>query len=276
MFAVPVAAWLIPSLSHLAESDSFQRLWGGQAWLWLYLHNFVQAAGPSQLPGMGHLWSLAVEEQFYLVWPLLIWLVPRDRLGLCIGMLLVVGAVLRFVVSCWGYSPWSIMHVTFFRLDGLLVGSAVALFECDPRTNEVFRRWRIATFWCATLTVLSVILWRGTFEWIEPDVQRFGFLSFSVMSGCVVHWLSERDRKLGEDRTQRLGSRILQAWGMYSYAIYVLHMPVIHAMKKVCSPLPDGIAVVSVVVSSASVSFLLAYLTWHFFEKHWLKLKPAY
>ena len=58
---LPLAAPLI----HLP--DAYSDLSRNQLWLWSYLQNYVQAKGPHQLPGFGHFWSLAVEEQFYWV-----------------------------------------------------------------------------------------------------------------------------------------------------------------------------------------------------------------
>ena len=279
IFGGAIFAGLFSRFSFLAESESYQRLWQGQVWLWLYLHNFVQAAGPSRLPGMGHLWSLAVEEQFYLVWPLVIWLAPRQRIGILIATLFAIGFLVRLTFSLNGLPPWAIMHLTPFRLDSLLVGSAIAVIGRDANWNAIAKTCRRYLFAVAASVILLVWLWRGTFDWGDPVVQRYGFISFSLFAGCIVHWFIERDKNyapFGPLQSKDGASKVLHAWGKYSYAIYVFHMPVIHAMKKCCSQLPFGLNGTLEVFLSALVSFSLAYLSWHLYEKHWLKLKPAY
>ena len=64
--------WLLAHWLVSPPAKTYQQLSNHQPWLWTYTHNFLQAEGPSQLPGLGHIWSLAVEEQFYLVWPVVV------------------------------------------------------------------------------------------------------------------------------------------------------------------------------------------------------------
>src|SRR5205823_1261080 len=66
-------------------------------WYLFYLQNFHQAATSFQsgLPRLSHTWSLAIEEQFYFLWPLLVWLCPPRRLPYVAGGFVVVGMVYR-------------------------------------------------------------------------------------------------------------------------------------------------------------------------------------
>src|SRR5262249_13769129 len=89
-----------------------------QLWFWLFLNNWVQAFGHT-ISWFGPCWSLAVEEQFYLVWPFVIALCPPTRLlRLCV---LIVGAALcaRIALLAAHLYPDSIYRMTISRMDAL-------------------------------------------------------------------------------------------------------------------------------------------------------------
>ena len=96
----------------------------------LFLSNYYQIYGNSQsIPGLGVLWSLAVEEHFYLIWPMVFLMVARQRIGL---RLLAVAAVaflawriIRY--SLLGTSDTAIYYLSDTRLDSLLYGCLLAL-----------------------------------------------------------------------------------------------------------------------------------------------------
>ncbi len=255
------------------QAEQWQRLWAGQGWLWLYLQNFQQAAGPGRFPGMGHLWSLAVEEQYYLVWPLLVRMARRWMLRLIAGLLLMV-VVSRMVASFSGTSPWAIMHLTWFRLDGLLVGGAVAVLEQSPQQNAIATRCRKGVVLLALGTMMTVGCVCGTFDWIEPTVQQFGFFAFSLLAGCVVHKVVNSTG--GGSTDPGVLTAFFCSLGKYSYALYIFHMPVIHAVRSLTGHSPSGKGLCVQLCASALISYGLAWLSWHFYEKHWLRYKPGY
>jgi peptidoglycan/LPS O-acetylase OafA/YrhL len=73
---------------------AYPRLLENQLWLWTYTQNYLQATTAHTLPGFGHFWSLAVEEQFYWFWPLVVCLLPRKAL---LRFCLIVCAILPFI-----------------------------------------------------------------------------------------------------------------------------------------------------------------------------------
>lgn len=278
LFAPLLLSTVSPRFQSLVDGDDYRRLWFGQAWLWLYLQNFAQATGPSRLPGMGHLWSLAVEEQYYLVWPLLVRHARRRLLPL-IGVALVLVVASRIVVSFAGVSPWAIMHLTFFRLDGLLIGSGVAVLGQNAHQNRIATKCRRKVMIVAVVVIVAVSSSRGTFDWTDPTVQQFGFVAFSLLAGCVVHQIVSRTDPNCIDTTSNaatLTSRLFCNLGKYSYAIYLFHMPVIHAVKALPAPESPLARLTAQLWTSALVSYALAWLSWHLYEKHWLRWKPRY
>jgi peptidoglycan/LPS O-acetylase OafA/YrhL len=88
------------------------------------------------------LWSLAVEEHFYIVWPFAVRYVPRKRLLWALGVLLLVEPLVRLVVAQLFHHQWTfIYYLTPFRLDGLACGAMLSLALGVPRGKEWISRW---------------------------------------------------------------------------------------------------------------------------------------
>jgi len=110
-------------------------LWRDTLFL-VYLHNFWPETVIYQLtPSLyiAHLWSLAVEEQFYLLWPIVVWFVPDRRrlLWVCSGVVVASFAV-RLLWPLLHMSGGSAYQNTFFRCDAIMLGAALALYERGP------------------------------------------------------------------------------------------------------------------------------------------------
>ncbi len=262
--------------------------WDNMGWLLVfYLQNLRPAEIASFAPGphlaLYHFWSLAVEEQFYLLWPAVVFAV-RTRAGLLRTALLAsAGAlVLRLGMVVYGASPLSIHETTICRADSLLLGAALALLYRSPRWGAV-NRWA---------------------PWGLAGALSF----FVVMNGCVApHWLNAPMRGMlwseGVDYTVlAVGFACLIAWslragsvcswffqlewmrflGKYSYGLYVLHVLVLSAMNLPLRAALLGVthsklvAVVGAGVTSLAVSIVAAYASYHLYEKPFLNLKHRF
>jgi len=120
----------------------------------LFLANFAGAFGVGWPHGPGVFWSLAVEEHFYLLWPLLVRVLTRSRL-LALTLLIVFGTpVLRGVCTWWGMDPeFQIYPYSFFRFDGLALGAILAIWVRSSfysRSNA----WKLA----GALAGLSIVV----------------------------------------------------------------------------------------------------------------------
>ena len=98
LFAVLIVAPFVLWLLQQQEPAELTILRSRQFWLWSYLQNFLQARGKHMLPGFGPFWSLAIEEQFYIVWPLIVYYSNKSRLmSVCVFGCIAVWA-LRVIV----------------------------------------------------------------------------------------------------------------------------------------------------------------------------------
>jgi peptidoglycan/LPS O-acetylase OafA/YrhL len=251
----------------------------GQVWLWTYTVNWVEPFGYGN-PEFPHFWSLAVEEQFYLAWPLVVRaLSPRRLVILCLGLSVVAFAT-RVGMRLHGFGPQAVYEWTICRMDALALGAAVAAMLRLPHAAKVVARWNQGTVWAAIgLGVAGFLITRG-----DPRTtlmsQTIGYsilaLTFAVFV-CAAVIAEAHGRGV---IYHALTWRPLRALGIYSYGIYVFHMP-IH--RGIGLPLfrrwvPEDASVgakISIVyfLAVSAITFAAAVASYHLVERRFLGLK---
>jgi len=254
-----------------------------QGWLWTYLGNilFAREGGFQASPYTGHFWSLAVEEQFYLLWPFLVWLLPRRRLAvLCVG--LVAGAfVLRFAIHRTTFNATAAYVLTPARMDALAMGALVAIAMREPAW---WPRVRLGAPWvlsAAAGAVAAVWVGQGGLFGGDPVVQVWAF--GPIAAGFAALLVLAVDGNGGSPLSRGLTRPGLRAAGKYSYGLYVLHYPVLLALEAagltsamLAGRLGGRLAGVAAFVAIAgAVTFAGALLSWDLLEKRFLRWKDV-
>jgi peptidoglycan/LPS O-acetylase OafA/YrhL len=141
----------------LPQNDGLCSVRKEQVWYWTYLVNIAIAyrGWPSDLI-IAHFWSLAVEEQFYLFWPLVVFLFPRRTLMSLCCLMIGGGLVLRIVVRMLGYHVAASV-LTVCRMDELAIGGLLALSARDPCIFPELLRW--AKMAILPAFILNTIMW---------------------------------------------------------------------------------------------------------------------
>lgn len=195
-----------------------------QGWIWGYAANvLVSQHGWAALPfGTGPLWSLAVEEQFYLVWPFAIaHCTPRSALHVALSIIIGV-AVLRAVAVFSGVSALSVYVLPIFRADTLAWGALLASIERQGITIE---RLRIILLFVGGVALAAVLVRLRNANNPSPSMQVIGYPALAILcAGLVV----SRDRWL-EWKPLRL-------MGRFSYGFYLWHSSVLLAISLIIPP----------------------------------------
>jgi peptidoglycan/LPS O-acetylase OafA/YrhL len=171
--------------------------------------------------GPGVLWSLAVEEHFYLLWPAIVYWLDRRKLLLVCAALIIGCPILRGIFVARGMDPEVVYVLTWFRLDGLAAGAAIAIWArsqyCDRRTAHV-----ITAALLVALIVMSLLGARfGLFgtKTVVAVALRYtqAYLIFGAM---FILTLMYRDTIW----TAPLRWRFMQFTGALSYCLYLVHL----------------------------------------------------
>lgn len=255
-----------------------------QAWFWLYGANILYALEGSfgRIPG-GYFWSLAVEEQFYLIWPWVVYYLDRDQLRkVTVGMVLfsLVGRIL--LLKVFQVSPTAVYCIPFTHMDGLAIGSYVALrFSDGEDLREITRRFDILGILALVATVTTGV-WLGNLPFWHPKVASgtYSYLALFFVS-VLVFVISNRSPFINR---YLFGNSVLRSFGKYSYSLYVIHPPVGHMLGITIFPMvidryfsSSHIVASSIFIIVATIAcWVLSFLIWNLFEKHFLKLKKYF
>jgi peptidoglycan/LPS O-acetylase OafA/YrhL len=260
---------------------------GTQFWLWTYLSNVLFArVGWEGMPGhTTHLWSLAIEEQFYLLWPLVVFFASRRRLvQVCVGAI-VFAELTRIGLHYTapdGIGAYALMPA---RIDALAIGALVAVLAREPSGAATLLRFARPVMLGAALWLAIIIGWTQlasgeTLPPLDVRVQLGAYTAISLFFGALlVRAVAAPD----SSRSARvLSSATLAAFGRYSYALYLIHIlvrNVFHGqLMQAGGRLPTVLgsqlpAQVGVLLAGVGISYVLAFASWHLFEKHFLALK---
>jgi peptidoglycan/LPS O-acetylase OafA/YrhL len=264
------------TLPHLVNAPGVARFivpLKDQLWYWFYLQNFHPL--PPLFVGLaGHFWSLAIEEQFYLVWPILILLLSRrSALWLC-GLLLPLSIGYRALVGF--VNPTLGLYTdTFAHLDGLAVGSALALVYRTPGAIDWIKRRLPA------ITAVSLIVIVALYTVAIPSIRHVLLGSFlAVLFGCLLVYAVEQRNGLA---AKFFRSRVMRSFGRYSYGMYVLHVPLVPVAYLIgITPArlaffgSELIGVMLYIVLMLAVVTAAAWVSYTAYERHFLRLKRRF
>jgi peptidoglycan/LPS O-acetylase OafA/YrhL len=216
-------------------------------------------------PPLDHLWSLAVEEQFYLVWPFLLWLGLRYARGRyrIAGLTLAAAALSATVMALLyqpGIDPTRVYEGTDTRAFGLLVGAALAMVWPSRRLRTdltLRRRLLLDGAGVVGLVVIALLIWRT--NQYSPFLYRGGIVLLSVATVSVVAALAHPASWLGP----ALGWAPLRWLGVRSYGIYLWHFPVI----VLTTPTVQRKANLPLEILQVGATIAVAALSWRFVEE---------
>lgn len=235
----------------------------------LYISNWTRAFEVPMPQFLGHTWSLSIEEQYYLLWPLL--LAGLLKLWGLRARTVVVVALAAFAFAAWrswltfdGASIERLYNGTDTRADALLLGCALGLALALPglRENAVLQRF------CrhAALPCVAILLVAGyTTQWQMRGMYAGGSLFFSLVSLLLVAALVLPQRTLAH-RVFELPPLVFL--GRICYGLYLWHFPIYNVLRF-------GLGMSDAWVAGLGVplTFAIAMLSFRYIERPFLAIK---
>jgi peptidoglycan/LPS O-acetylase OafA/YrhL len=259
---------------------NFGRIDGDELWYWTYLSNFAVAAAGQWRHGILDIsWSLAIEEQFYLMWPLVVASLGRTALlRVCIGLVL-LAPLSRLALHLGGASSLAVYVLTPARIDTLAIGAFLAIASRAPGG---LARLLPAARGIGAALALALVVWFVAGRGLDPLLPGFlvgGFSLVALAFGALL--VMTVSAQPGSLLHAIFASPVLRAFGKYSYALYLFHLPLRALVRDAWftpasvpalagSLIPGQILFYAV---STAVAFGAAVLSWYAYESRFLALK---
>jgi len=219
-------------------------------------------------------WSLAIEEHFYLVWPLVVFFTKREHLAkILIGFITVV-TIGRY----FGMYHFANAHNSFFRMDEMAYGALIACWiRSENFSVAKLRKWSMAGAWIIVPTVYWVLT-QADWSWLRSHGVVYVLLSVGFTS-----WMGlALTARSGSPLMKLLNNSFLRYTGKISYGLYIFH-PIFFpyykgwALFRWSNNLHNRIlGDVTTLVGEMALLYLVAGLSWRFFEQPILRLKSRF
>ena len=255
-----------------------------------YIYNFFNASsaydGESWL--IGHLWSLSVEEQFYIFWPLLIFLTPKKHLKKLFVAAIIAGPLFRAGISFlykyydvpFMFPDYSVVTyvLPFSHLDAFGLGAFISRFEI-PKARWQFIALLLllpiigfATTYWSTGSLGDITALGFRYPLAKDMKQVWGYVYLNYVCALFIYIVVKEKFLVGF-----LDKPFISYLGKISYGLYVYHFAIVWFVARIRDlSVPIVIAKPLTLVISAILLYFIASLSYKYFEKPILDLKDKY
>ncbi|MCU5332030.1 acyltransferase family protein [Bacillus wiedmannii] len=261
-------AWITIFHSSLLEKmrgDSLAALFYVSNWWYIY-HKLSYFDNFNQISPLNHFWSLAVEEQFYVVWPFIIslglyYIKKQSRMILLICLGAFASALAMAILYEPGVDPSRIYYGTDTRAFSLLIGAVLALVWPSNRlANKIIPKARfiLDVVGGIALIIILVMFWKT--NQYDPFLYKGGMVLLSIATALLVANLAHPASRIA----QFLRFRPLRWVGVRSYGIYLWHYPILTLTTPKVNT--GDFSIIRAILQFLLI-ILIAQISWKFIEK---------
>jgi peptidoglycan/LPS O-acetylase OafA/YrhL len=268
LFVVSLYAILfLPDVLDQLRGEVMSALFYVENWFLIFRDlSYFQSIG--RPPLLQHVWSLAVEEQYYLLWPLILVLVlsvwGKSRRALLVGVLIgVVVSTLEMAVLYHPYTdPSRVYYGTDTRVAALLLGSALAFVWAPWRlVGKTGRNAGILLDAVAVFAGIALFWMFLNVQYFDTSLYRGGFLAVAIASAVLVAATVHPASRLVP---WLLGFEVFRWIGVRSYGIYLWHWP-IYMITRPHSDVP--ITGIPLLVIRITLTLVVAAISYRYVEE---------
>lgn len=276
-YACLIAFFVILPFLYGKYSFYFGRLYEEQWWYWAYLSNWrivLQMYPDNHI--LDTLWSLAVEEQFYLVWPFLfLYMAWADR-KIVIGCLWLLSIVVRVL----SHQPYFLYYNTLTAAEPLLMGALLCILEKEGRL-PLDGSFVICLVVAAILGLTGIFAVNGDLTNTNEGLMRWGYTGVDILLTFLLYKLIVKG--MGTEWLRGIFSwRWLRWMGERSYGFYIFHWFILqmlvakwYAMGR-ASGMEDGIASIISTAGGILLMLVLGSCSYRYFERPLLRFKKYF
>jgi peptidoglycan/LPS O-acetylase OafA/YrhL len=236
----------------------------------LFVGNFETIATNEWQYPFAHYWTIAIEEQFYFLWPVVLAFVPLKRLKLVFIFLIAVSVLSRAAYYLYGDEVWMNLQLnTLCRMDTLVIGSLIALYYWEG--NLKFRLPKYTSVILFSILFISFIF-EPYSDWNSLTSALFKkYFYLVIIAAACVNWILN-----SQANTNSVVYKTFTYLGKISYGIYLIHnVLVIVVIKRILLNNEIDSSVVFFIVYPLSV-ILLSIVSFELIEKPFLRLKDKF
>jgi len=216
---------------------------------------------------LNHFWSLAIEEQFYLFWPFIIFYLKTSKVLVVCTLLIIIALITRNnnVDSDFSYV------FTLARVDALSIGSMLAIVI--RKHNQLLNRMALPTFLITAISLLLISYYSPNIGFRNTYFVRFGYTLFALLFASIIAFVYDKKR-VGTVTNEILSLGMLRFFGTYSYGIYIYHWLLYKGVyiyfenKYVFSK--------AYILVFLCIVIIISVISFHTFEKYFLRYKSKF